>query len=158
MKLHVRSLIALALLTTLGIGCSREETPPPATSPPPPASSSSSSQPTQAPAALTVSTVELGRSVGTDKRITDKTEVFKPTDTIYVSVVTQGLAPSATLQARWTYQDGQVVNESSQTIAPTGTAATEFHISKPDGWPAGSYTVEVLLNGSSARKVDFKVG
>lgn len=157
MKLHVRSLIAFALLTSVGIGCGREEAPPPAASPPPPASSSPS-QATQTPAALTVGTIELGRAVGADKRVTDKTEVFKPTDTIYVSVVTQGSAPSATLQARWTYQDGQVVNESSQTIAPTGTAATEFHISKPDGWPAGVYTVEVLLNGSSARKVDFKVG
>jgi uncharacterized protein YfaS (alpha-2-macroglobulin family) len=66
-------------------------------------------------------------------------------------------APTATLKARWTYQDGQVVNESTQTIAATGDARTEFHISKPDGWPAGKYKLEVLVNGSSAATKDFEV-
>ena len=64
---------------------------------------------------------------------------------------------SATLKARWTYQDGQVVNESSQTIAAAGDARTEFHISKPDGWPAGKYTLEVFLNGSSAATKEIVV-
>jgi hypothetical protein len=26
---------------------------------------------------------------------------------------------------------------------------TEFHVAKPDGWPKGSYKVEVFLNGNS---------
>jgi len=55
------------------------------------------------------------------------------------------------------YQDGQIVDESTQTIAPTGAARTEFHISKPDGWPAGKYKLEVLLNGTSAGTKDFDV-
>ena len=55
-------------------------------------------------------------------------------------------------------RDGQVVNESTQTIAPTGDARTEFHISKPDGWPSGKYKLEVFLNGSSAATKDFEVG
>jgi hypothetical protein len=61
------------------------------------------------------------------------------------------------LKARWTYQDGQVVNESTEMIAPTGDARTEFHISKPDGWPTGKYKLEVFLNGSSAITRDFAV-
>jgi hypothetical protein len=156
MKLYGQLLIVLALLTTLGAGCSRKEAQSPTASTQKPASSPAS-QPSQAPTTLSVSTVELGRSVGADKRVTNKTEVFKPADTIYVSIVTAGSAPSATLQARWTYQDGQLVKESTQTVAPTETAVSEFHISKPDGWPVGSYTVEVLLNGSSTQKIDFKV-
>ena len=44
------------------------------------------------------------------------------------------------------------MDESEQTIAPTGSAATEFHISKPDGWPAGKYKLEVLLNGTLGAK------
>ena len=65
---------------------------------------------------------------------------------------------SASLKARWTYEDGQVVDESAQTIAPTGGAAvTEFHISKPTGWPVGSYKVEVLLDGAPAGSKNFKV-
>jgi hypothetical protein len=66
-------------------------------------------------------------------------------------------AAPATLKARWTYQDGQVVDESTQRIAPAGNARTEFHISKPDGWPPGKYKLEVLLNGSSAGTRDIEV-
>ena len=104
-----------------------------------------------------VGDVNLGRSLNADKTIGDDTDSFRPADTIYASVVTEGSSPSATLKARWTYQDGQVVDESVQTIAPTGKATTEFHISKPDGWPAGKYKVEVSLNGVAANTKDFEV-
>lgn len=43
------------------------------------------------------------------------------------------------------------MDETEQTIAPTGESATEFHISKPDGWPAGKYRVEILLNGATVQ-------
>jgi hypothetical protein len=107
--------------------------------------------------AVRVTDVNLGRSVNADKTVGNSTESFRPNDTIYASVVTEGSAPNASLKARWTYQDGQLVDESAQTIAPTGKATTEFHISKPDGWPAGRYKVEVSLNGASARTKDFEV-
>ena len=81
-----------------------------------------------------------------------------PSETVYVSVRTEGTVPSAVLKARWTFQGGQVVQESSQTIAPKGTTVTEFHVSNPKGWPKGSYQVEVFLNGSSVETESFKVG
>ena len=109
-------------------------------------------------AGVHVSKIDMGRSLTADKTIDDHTDSFKPTDTIYASIVTEGIAATATLKARWTYQDGQVVNEAAQTIAPTGDARTEFHISKPDGWPTGKYKLEILLNGSSAGVKDFEVG
>ena len=104
-----------------------------------------------------VSQIDMGRSLTADKTINDNTDSFKPNDTIYASIVTEGTAATATLKALWTYQDGQVVNESTQTIAPTGGARTEFHISKPDGWPTGKYKLEVFLNGSSAATRDVRV-
>ena len=111
-----------------------------------------------APAAgVTVTGLELGRSVGGDKRVSEKVDDFSPNDMIYASVLTSGTSSNATLKARWTFEDGQLVDESEQRIAPTGDAATEFHISKPDGWPVGKYKVEVFLNGSSARSMDFEV-
>ena len=115
------------------------------------------STPTPAPAVVSVTGVDLGRAVGGDKRITDKTERFAPNDVIYASVLTSGSSPSATLKARWLYQDGQVVEETEQPIAPTGDAATEFHISKPDGWPTGKYTLEVSLNGTPVQTKAFEV-
>jgi hypothetical protein len=106
---------------------------------------------------LRVAEIELGRGVGADKRITDETTVFAPNETIYAAVLTDGGASDAELKARWTFQDGQVVEESTQRVSPTGGAATEFHVTKPDGWPEGKYKVEVFLNGASAGSKDFEV-
>lgn len=96
-----------------------------------------------------ISSVQLGRQVGPDKRVTAEQDDFSPRDTIYVSVLTTGSAPSATVTARWTFEDGQVVKEDSRTIAPSGTEATEFHISKPGGWPKGKYKVTLAVGGST---------
>ena len=109
-------------------------------------------------AAVRVTDITLGRSVGGDKAVTDRTDSFKPNDTIYASVATDGSAQSATLRAKWSFEDGQLVDESTQTIAPNTRARTEFHISKPDGWPAGKYKVEVFLNDLAADTKSFTVG
>ncbi len=138
------SLLALVWLV-LALACAKEKPPPPAPPPPPP----------PVAAVITVSGVEIGSAIGADKRVTTPTEAFKPMDTIYASVATSGSAPRATLTARFTYQDGQVVDESSQDLA--GAGVTEFHISKPDGWPAGRYQVEVLLDGTSVSTRSFEV-
>ncbi len=111
----------------------------------------------RAAAVVRVTELDLGRSLAADKGIADKTTEFRPSDTIYLSVETDGSASQATLATQWTYQDGQVVKESNETIAPTGKARTEFHIVKPDGWPAGKYTVAVTLNGAAAGSKDFEV-
>jgi adenine-specific DNA methylase len=110
-----------------------------------------------AASAVRVTDLEIGRSLAADKAIADQTSEFRPTDTIYLSVVTDGSASQATLAARWTYQDGQVVKELSENIAPTGRSRTEFHIAKPDGWPVGKYSVAVSLNGAAAGTKDFEV-
>jgi hypothetical protein len=107
-------------------------------------------------APITVSSIDIGRSLAADKGIADKTDSFRTTDTIYASVATDGTG-SGTLRARWTFQDGQVVDESSQAISPTGPARTEFHISKPGGWPIGKYHLEVTLNDKVVGTKDFEV-
>jgi len=142
-------------LALIFAACGKSEPPPP-----PQATAPSPSTPVPSPPAapvVTVTALELGKQIGADKRVTQPGTSFAPIDTIYVTVLTTGSAPSATLTAKWTYQDGQIVNESSQTIAPTGPAATEFHIAKPDGWPAGTYKVEVSLNGRSTGTKEFEV-
>lgn len=133
----------------IAIACSKAAAPPPSPSPyaPPPTTA----------AALKVVDVEVGRAVDMDKRITDETDTFKPADTIYVSVTTEGASPGARLAAHWTYQDGQVVKHDETSVAPSGRANTEFHVSKPGGWPEGDYKVEVMLDGASAGTKSFKV-
>src|SRR5690606_639885 len=112
-------------------------------------------QGTQA-AGLRVVNVELGSSIDADRRVTNDMDDFAPTDTIYVSVETDG-TQSGTLTARWTYEDGQVVDETSQTISPTGRTYTEFHIFQPGGLPAGEYNVEILLDGQSVETESFEI-
>jgi hypothetical protein len=34
---------------------------------------------------------------------------------------------------------------------------SEFHVSKPDGWPAGEYEVKLLLDSRSVEHEDFRV-
>ena len=110
------------------------------------------------PAATTVAVadVDVWKAVS-NARVTDKTNDFKPADTVYTSVHTTGSASAATVMARWTFEDGQVVQESSQAIAPSGDAYTEFHISKASGLPKGKYKVEVFLDSKSAGTKDFEV-
>jgi hypothetical protein len=107
--------------------------------------------------ALKVTDVSLGKSIGSDKAISERTVSFRPTDTIYASISTEGTALSGTLRAKWTFEDGQTVDDSSRTLVPTGPERTEFHISKPGGWPAGKYKVEVYLNDQPASAKSFEV-
>jgi hypothetical protein len=107
--------------------------------------------------AVRVTDVTLGRAIGGDKAVTDSTDDFKPNDTIYASIATDGSAASTTLRALWTYQDGQVVNDSNRTIAANNRERTEFHISKPGGFPTGNYEVEIFLDGRSVEKKKFEV-
>lgn len=146
-------LAALLLLPALGCGRGEEastgqagtpaETTPPVAAP--------------APGAFAVESVELGSAVDEASQIRDAKTTFAPSDTIYAAVETGGAAPEITLTARWTYEDGQLVNESSRTIAPSGDATTLFQISKPSGWPAGRYQVEIVADGRSAATRSFEV-
>jgi hypothetical protein len=108
-------------------------------------------------AAFHVTRIDVGNAIGADKKVTAPSVSFKPGDTIYASVWSEGASPNVTLSARWTFEDGQVVNEATQSIAPAGPAVTEFHISKPDGFPAGKYKVEVAANGKPAGAAQFAV-
>lgn len=109
--------------------------------------------------AVQVSRIDLGTSVSNDNTVSSPTESFLPNQTIYASVVTNsnGSASPAELKTRFTYQDGQVVDESTRTVGSSGQAVTEFHVSKPDGFPVGKYKVEVFVNGSPAGTKDFEV-
>lgn len=104
-----------------------------------------------------VTRVDLGNAIGADKKVTAPSVSFKPSDTIYASIASEGASANVSLSARWTFEDGQLVSEATQSIAPSGPAVTEFHISKADGWPAGKYKLEVSANGKPAGAAQFTV-
>lgn len=104
--------------------------------------------------ALDVSDVALGRAIGPDMRVTEEVGDFAPTDTIYASVETSGTG-SGTLSARWTFEDGQVVDEGTQSVS--GAGVTEFHVSNPAGWPSGHYEVVISLDGDEVDRSGFDI-
>ncbi|MEX1245631.1 MAG: hypothetical protein WEF99_12730 [Thermoanaerobaculia bacterium] len=112
--------------------------------------------PTPAPA-VTVTDVSLGKSLGADKKVAAAMDTFKPRDTIFAVVQTDGSAASSVINVKWIYQDGQVVKEDSRTIAVAGPAVTEFSIQKASGWPKGDYKVEIVVDGQPPTTKSFKV-
>lgn len=143
--------VAIAYSAFALTGCAKKETPP---------ADSAAAAPAPMPVAM-VTTIETGKHIDASKRIADTTTTFAPKDTLYVSVVTSNATPSTMLKSVVTFQDGQVVDSSSQAVAPPattgGTSVTEFHLVKPGGWPTGDYTVEIWLDGTSAGTRTIKV-
>ena len=153
--------IAAALLATLAVaGCKKPATDETANAPPASATVAAPAEPTTPPpapapasTALAVSTVDLGNAIGADNRIGMPMTSFGTKDTIHASVATDG--PGGDLTAKWTMGD-KVVDTQDKTVA-AGPQVTEFSISKPDGWPAGHYTVQVSANGKVLQSRDFDV-
>ena len=114
-----------------------------------------------APAAdLRVTEVWLGRAMQGDTAVVEDIDDFSPRDTIHAVVRHEGAAQGATLTARWTFQDGQVVDERSETVSGTADRPTYTHfmITKPTPWPAGDYKLTILLNGQEVESEDFEIG
>ena len=108
-------------------------------------------------AALSVVDVDMGRHVDTERRISDKTDDFAPSDTIYASVHTTGTATNSAVVGRWTFQDGTVVDEKTDSVTTNGAARTVYYITKPSGLPRGKYTLHVLVDGQEVRTKDVEV-
>lgn len=151
------TLVFLLACTALLGAC--KKTPPAEQTPPPPVvETTPTPEPSPAVVPFGVTSIDLGKAIGSDKKISEPATTFSPKDTIYAAVSTDGAAPTSTIKAKWTFGDaGQLVKEEDTTIAPTGPATTEFHISKPSGWPKGKYKVEVFVDGTSAGTKDFEV-
>ncbi|MCA1713585.1 MAG: hypothetical protein LC715_00130 [Gammaproteobacteria bacterium] len=80
---------------------------------------------------------------------------FATSDTIHASVASNGAA-SSNITAKWTFQDGQVIDTQDKTI-PAGPQVTDFSITKPDGWPVGKYKLEVMADGMVMQTREFEV-
>jgi hypothetical protein len=165
-RTRLNAALAAALLGTVALaGCNREApapAPPPAAEPAPaPAPADTAPAPAPQAPAVTVTSVDLGNAIGADNRVTTPATSFAKADTIHATVATSAADPSTpangTLTARWTYQDGQLVDELSQDYEFTGTGHTTFQVSNPDGWPTGTYKLEVLMDGEVVQTREFAV-
>jgi hypothetical protein len=105
---------------------------------------------------LRVTSIQLGRSVNTDKTVAGHTTRFGPGDTVYVSVLTAG-AGSGEISVRWMYAGRVLLGEPKKQVTYRDVAATEFQLQSAAGFPVGDYTVEAFLDGQSAGSRPFRV-
>lgn len=167
-RLHMAVLAAMIGSVAL-VGCKKKDEPAPL----PPVASDTLPAPAPGPApapapaaaSASVSSVDLGNAVGADMRVTAPMTSFATRDTIYAAVATRTSDPTAQVPAklgtRWTYvnADGTTttVHDETKDITFSGDGVTNFQISKPDGWPAGKYRLEVLLDGTVVQTREFDV-
>lgn len=105
--------------------------------------------------------VTLGNTVNAAHRVTQASNRFATSDKIiYASVATVGRSGGATLNAKWSYLEGQgqLISSISQAIATDGPAVTTFMVQNPDLWPQGRYKVEISLDGKPVTTQDFEIG
>lgn len=162
-KLHYA--VAAALLASLALaGCKKNpstmenETAAPSTmTEPAPVAEPMPPAPMPTETALSVTSVTLGTATGADNTITTPMTSFATKDPIVVSIATNGAASNADIAAKLVYQDGQIAGEQSQTINATGMETTNITFTNDKGWPTGSYTAEVSVNGNQAQSTPFTV-
>lgn len=169
-EFHSRISLTIVLASTLALAACGKSTPPPAPAPAAPAPASAPATPapaaTPAPQAATeaaptyvvqVTSVTLANAVDAGGRVAAPLTTFTPKDTIYGVVAANAGKPNASITARWTYQGGQLVSEQVQTLKDLGPNISEFHISKPDGFPPGTYALDILVDGKSVSTTSFSV-
>ncbi|MEP6907713.1 MAG: hypothetical protein ABI858_06995, partial [Pseudoxanthomonas sp.] len=72
-------------------------------------------------------------------------------DKIIVSVKTDAAtAANAAIDAKLTYQDGQVAGQQTANVKAEDAGTTNVEFSNSNAWPAGKYKVDVTVNGMAA--------
>ena len=104
---------------------------------------------------LNVETIQTGKSLNTDHSVGAHTTSFRPTDTMYVSVLTVGRG-AGTITVKWSL-GGRVIHEVTKKVSYNDQAATDFRFQAADGFPVGDYTVEVVVDGKSLETRRVKV-
>ena len=105
---------------------------------------------------LSVVDIDMGRHAGPDKKITDKTDEFAPSDTIFASVHMSGTAKGEAITGTWTFPDASVVDQKAEAITQND-AYLAFFVAKPKGLAPGKYTFRLMVDGKEVRSKDVTV-
>jgi hypothetical protein len=159
MRFHRTTTLILVLLVgcIALFGCKKKEEAPPAETP----VAVETPAPVATPAVVPfkVTSIDLGKAIGADNKVTEAATTFGPKDTIYAVVSSEGTGADVKLTSKWTFgAKDQAVGTEDKTVTPNGSAGTtEFHATKKTGWPVGHYKVEILADGVSAGTKEFDV-
>ena len=146
MKLNrISYALIVALAGTVALaGCKKKEeavvAPAPVVTEPAPA-------PVEAPAPVSTTSITVGNTAAADKSVA-AVSTYGVKDKIIVSVKTDAATPAnAAIDAKLTYQDGQVAGQQTATVVAEDAGTTNVTFANTNPWPAGKYTVVVTLNG-----------
>ena len=103
--------------------------------------------PVEAPAPVSATSITVGNTAAADKSVA-AVSTYGVKDKIIVSVKTDAATPAnAAIDAKLTYQDGQVAGQQTANVAAEDAGTTNVTFANTNPWPAGKYTVVVTLNG-----------
>lgn len=103
-----------------------------------------------APAPVSATSVTVGNTAAADKSVA-AVSTFGAKDKIIVSVKTDAATPAnAAIDAKLTFQDGQVAGQQTATVVAGGVDTTNVEFTKATPWPTGKYKVDVTVNGQAA--------
>lgn len=103
-----------------------------------------------APAPVSATSVTVGNTAAADKSVA-AVSTFGVKDKIIVSVKTDAAtAANAAIDAKLTYQDGQVAGQQTANVMAEDAGTTNVEFTKATPWPAGKYKVDVTVNGQPA--------
>ena len=94
-----------------------------------------------------------------DSAGTDPTTVFGPNDTFYCIVQLANAPDDTVVKAIWYGVDGQSTtpNFVLDEAEATGGTGGVFNLTTDVPWPTGPYKVEIYLNGTLDRTLEFQV-
>jgi hypothetical protein len=105
-----------------------------------------------------VSSIDLGRTLSSDRRVVTTDAAFAPTDTVYGAVTLEGPVPASQVTARWTSMDGQTVAETTMPLtASEGEGVTQFQFAPPSGLAPGTYKLDIVQDGQIVSTKEFTV-
>ena len=149
---HNRILPLVLAVLAISTACSKDESATVDTATP------AAATPTTDSASFDIGDIDMGRHIGPDMKISDKTDDFAPTDTIYASLHTKGGSAPVQMTARLTMEnDSTVIAEDSKTVQNGAETDTEFHFTKAGGFAKGKYTVRILADGKEVKTKDIEV-
>ena len=148
MKLNrISYALIIALAGTVALaGCKKKEeavvVPPPVVAAPAPVIA--------APAPVVATGVTVGNMAAADKSVAAMSS-FGAKDKIIVSVKTDAATQAnAAIDAKLTFQDGQVAGQQAATVVAEDAGTTNIAFSNANPWPVGKYKVDVTVNGQAA--------
>jgi hypothetical protein len=114
-------------------------------------------QPASPAGGARIERITVAKAVNSDDSPGETAASFGKNDTVYVSMWTANTPVGTEITARWYGPDGQQVTEDKIVTDRAGEGYTSFHAANTNGWSAGTYRVEILLNGAPAGSTTFTI-